>query len=75
MKFYFDIKDDFFAAVDEDGVDLPGPEAAEREAIAMATSIARDVASAKGAQVLITVRNEKHPLLELSVTVARKALR
>ena len=48
MKFYFDIKDDFFAAVDEDGVDLPGPEAAEKEAIAMATSIARDVASAKG---------------------------
>jgi hypothetical protein len=40
----------------------------------MATSIARDVASAKGAQVLIIVRNEKHPLLELSVTVARKAL-
>jgi hypothetical protein len=74
MRFYFDIKDDFFAAVDEDGAELPSQEAAEREAIAMATSVARDVFSSRGMEVLVTVRSEKQPLFELKVTAARKDL-
>ena len=75
MRVYFDIKDDFFAAVDAEGAELPGLEAAEREAIAMATSVARDVFSSRGTEVLVTVRNDKQPLFELRVTAARKDMR
>ncbi len=51
MRFYFDIKDDFYAAVDDEGAELPGVEAAEREAIAMATAVARDFFSSRGTEV------------------------
>jgi hypothetical protein len=75
MRFYFDIKDDFFAAVDEEGAELPGVEIAEREAITMATAVARDVISSRGTEVLVTVRNEEQALFELRLTAVRKDLR
>jgi hypothetical protein len=75
MRFYFDIKDDFFAAIDEEGAELPSLEAAERDAMATATAVARDVFSSRGTEVLITVRNERQPLFELRLTAARKDLR
>ncbi|MCK1331406.1 hypothetical protein IVB57_24115 [Bradyrhizobium sp. CW9] len=72
MRFYFDINDDFFAAVDPEGAELPDVEAAEREAIAIATAVARDVFSSRGTEVLVIVRKDRQALFELRVTAARK---
>ena len=74
MRFYFDVKDDFFAAIDEEGTELASLKAAERDAIAMATAVARDLFSSRGTEVLVTVRDGKQPLFELRITAARKDL-
>jgi hypothetical protein len=74
MRFYFDIKDDFFAAADDEGADHSDIGAAEKEAIATATSVARDVFASGGSHVTVTLRNDEHAVLELVVTLARKPM-
>ena len=43
MRYYFDIQDDFFSVSDDEGTEYASIEAAKREAIVTATSIAKDV--------------------------------
>jgi hypothetical protein len=74
MRFYFDIKDDFFAAADDEGADHPDARAAEKEAIATAASVARDVFTSGGSHVIVTLRNDEQSVLELAITLARKPL-
>lgn len=73
MKFYFDIKDDFSLRSTRMGWICPARKPPKRGDRNGDLDCQRRCVG-KGAQVLIIVRNEKHPLLELSVTVARKAL-
>lgn len=72
MRYYFDIRDDFFAVSDGEGTEYISLEAARKEAIVTVTSIARDVFTAKGSQVTVTVRSEDGPLFEMTVTLGRK---
>jgi hypothetical protein len=43
MRYYFDIRDDHYAADDQEGTELGGNDAAWQEAIKTATMIAGDV--------------------------------
>jgi hypothetical protein len=70
MRYYFDIRDDFYAVSDADGGDFATVDEARREAIAIAVSIARDVFNASGSQLTVTVRDEVKPLLELTLTLS-----
>jgi hypothetical protein len=72
MRFYFDIQDDFYIASDDAGGDFPSVEAARREAVTVATSIARDLFMANGSQVTVTVRDDVKPLWQMTVTLTRK---
>jgi hypothetical protein len=69
MRFYFDIRDDFYVSTDTDGLILTDVESARKEAIAAATSIAEDVFKAKGSQVMLSVRDEVNTLFELTITL------
>jgi len=75
MRYFFDIRDDFLALPDEEGAEHASLEAARKEAIVTATSIARDVFTANGSQVTVTVRGEDGPVFELTVALSRKELR
>jgi hypothetical protein len=74
MRFYFDIRDDFYALTDTDGLVCPDVESAKKEAISAATSIARDVFEAKGSQVVVSVRDEVKLLFEMTVTLKQNDL-
>jgi len=75
MRFYFDIRDDFYTAVDAEGVNLPTVEAARKEGSDLAASIARDLFQSNGSQVVVTVRDDAKPLFELTLTLTQKDLR
>lgn len=68
-RYYFDIDDDQYSIADTDGADLPGPEAAKREAIAIATSIARDIFPSGGAKVSVSVREQEERLFTATVAM------
>lgn len=72
MRYFFDIRDDFFAVCDSVGTEYSSIEAARKEAIVTATSIAKDVFTSKGSRVAIIVRTEDRPLFEMTVTLGRK---
>jgi hypothetical protein len=74
MRYFFDIRDDFYSAEDMDGEELPGIDAAHKEAIKVATSIAGDLFVAKGSEITVTVRDEQRPLFAVSVNLSRKDL-
>jgi hypothetical protein len=69
MRFYFDIADDFYSALDHEGTDLGAVEAARLHATDIATSVARDVVTANGSQVVVTVRDETESLFDVTLTV------
>lgn len=75
MRYYFDTQDDFLALSDTEGTEYASLEVATREAIITATAIARDVFTAKGSQVTVTVRTEDSALFEMTIRMARKELR
>ena len=69
-RYYFDINDDQYSIADTDGSDLSGPEAARKEAIMIATSIARDTfPSGGGASVSVSVRDERERLFTATVAM------
>jgi uncharacterized protein DUF6894 len=72
MRYYFDIQDDFLAVCDGEGTEYPSVEAARKEAIITATSIAKDVFTSKGSRVMVTVRSENKRLFEMTVTLGRR---
>lgn len=74
MRYFFDIRDDFYASDDPDGEELAGPEAARREAIKIATSIAGDVFVSNGAKVAVTVRDGQRSLFEVIVTLSAEEI-
>lgn len=69
-RYYFDIDDDQYSIADTHGADLSGPEAAKKEAIMIATSIARDIfPSGGGARVSVSVRDEQERLFTATVAM------
>jgi hypothetical protein len=75
MRYFFDIRDDFYAAVDDEGLELPDFNAARREAVRVATAIARDVFAADGAEITVTIRSEEESLFDINITLRTKDLR
>jgi len=75
MRYFFDIRDDFYAAVDDQGQELTDPDAARREAVKLAISIARDVFAADGAEITVTTRSEEQSLFDVTVTLRTRDLR
>jgi hypothetical protein len=75
MRYYFDIRDDHYAADDQEGTALGGNDAAWQEAIKTATMIAGDVFIAGGSAVTVTVRNSSEPIfaIRLSMTSTNSA--
>lgn len=58
-RFYFDVREGSRLSVDEDGLELPGPAEAEREAVDAAASIGRDrLPRADTRDVEVRVRDE-----------------
>ena len=75
MLYFFDIRDDFYAAVDDQGLELTGLDAARREAVRLATAIAPDVFAADGAEITVTIRNEDQTMFEVSVSLRARDVR
>jgi hypothetical protein len=75
MRYFFDIRDDFYAANDDDGAEFSDPATARREAVKVATSIAEDIFTAHGSQIAVTVRDNEGPLFEIIVNLKTKTLR
>jgi len=67
MRFYFDVYDDIYSAVDNDGIDLPTVEDARKKANHITTSIARDVFDGDGSKVSVTVRDETKIVFMMTV--------
>ena len=74
MRYYFDVRDDFYSAEDEKGEELADVDAARREAVRVATSIAGDVFGADGSSITVRVRDQVQPLFELRVSLSRREL-
>ena len=69
-RYYFDIADDQYSIADTEGADFSEPEAAKREAIMIATSIARDLfPSGGGARVSVSVREQQERLFTATVAM------
>ena len=69
-RFYFDVREGARFVPDDEGVEFPGLDAAEREAAEAAASIGRDLLPRGNApEVTIEVRNE-HRQRVLTVTVS-----
>jgi hypothetical protein len=69
-RFYFDVRDGARVAPDDEGVEFPDLDAAEREAAEAAASISRDLLPRSDArEVTIEVSNE-HRQRVLTVTVS-----
>ena len=75
MRYFFDIRDDFYAANDDDGADFLDPAAARREALRAATTIAEDLFIANGSAIKVTVWDDDGPLFEIVVYLKMKDLR
>ena len=75
MRFYFDIRDDFYAATDRDGINLPTVDAARKEGSDIAASIARDLFQSNGSRVIVTVRDDTRRLFELILTLTQEDFR
>ncbi|MGL9622384.1 hypothetical protein QRQ56_30865 [Bradyrhizobium sp. U531] len=74
MRYFFDIRDDLYTADDDTGEEHVSLEAARQEAVKIATSIAADLFASNGSEVRVIVRDERAPLLEVTVTLATKEL-
>lgn len=74
MRYFFDIRDDFYSADDDTGEELPSINAARREAVVIATSVASDLFAEPGSEVRIVVRDEGGPLLEVTVKLSTNEL-
>lgn len=74
MRYFFDIRDDFYSADDDAGEDLPDIDAARREAVRIATHIASDIFVANGSEVRGVIRGEQKPLFEVTVKLNTKDL-
>src|SRR3569833_3410503 len=72
MRYFFVIRYDFFSADDDTGEDLPSNDAARREAVKTATSVASDLFITNGSEVRVIVRSEQGPLLEVTVKLTIK---
>jgi hypothetical protein len=70
-RFYFDIREDDRLVSDDEGNDLPNIDAAEREAVLVATEIVSDkVKRGRIQKVIVEVRNEDgQRLLTSTVTL------
>ena len=69
-RFYFDVREGSKFIPDEDGLEFPDLEAAEREAAESAASMGRDLLPKSDArEITVEVRNE-HGQRVLTVTVA-----
>jgi hypothetical protein len=68
-RFHFDLHEDGLVVRDEDGAELADEQAAVREAIETAASVARDAFASRTAdQVLVEVRDgERGPLIKVAV--------
>jgi hypothetical protein len=73
MRYYFDVEDDFYSAVDSSGVDLRSEEAARKEAHRLAAGIAFDLLNTGGSRLSVKVRDDLKVLLEVSLTLSVKA--
>ena len=74
MRYYFDNDDDFYSANDDAGEELSGIDAARHEAVKVATSIARDLFTANGSGITVTVRDKTQAVFEVSVSLSRRDL-
>ena len=72
MRYYFDVEDDFYSAVDTRGLDLPSEEAARNEAHRLAAGIALDLLNAGGSRLSIKVRDDLKVLLQVALTLSVK---
>jgi len=73
MRYYFDVEDDFYSAVDTWGVDLRSEEAARKEAHRLAAGIAFDLLNSGGSRLSVKVRDDLKVFLELSITLSVRA--
>jgi uncharacterized protein DUF6894 len=74
MRIYFEIRDDFYVSADDDGRVYPDIESARKEAIAAATSIARDVFTGDGSEVTLIARDDVSRLFEISIVLKQRDL-
>jgi hypothetical protein len=73
MRYYFDVEDDFYSAVDTEGTDFRSEEAACNEAHRLAAGIALDLLNAGGSRLTIKVRDDSKVLLQVALTLSVKA--
>ena len=74
MRYYFDIRDNFYASEDDLGVEMSGVDAARQEAVKVASSIAGEVFLAKGSEVIVRVRDQERPLFEVALSLCERDL-
>ena len=67
MRFYFDVHDEIYSAVDNDGTTLPQVEDARKQANHIATAIARDVFDTNGSKLSVTVRDQNKILFVMTI--------
>lgn len=72
MRYFFDIRDDFYSADDDAGEEFPSLDDARREAVKIATSVASDIFMARGSEVRVVVRGEQQPVLEVTVKLSTR---
>jgi hypothetical protein len=69
-RFFFDSEDGRLLVRDDQGEELAGVEAAQKEAIVIAASIAKDLFSrGEGTRVIVTVRDAEGALFEAHVSL------
>jgi len=69
MRFYFDVHDEIYSAVDNDGTTLHQVEDARKKANQIATAIARDVFDANGSKISVTVRDQNKILFVMTISL------
>jgi hypothetical protein len=69
MRFYFDVHDEIYSAVDNDGTTLLQLEDARKKANDIATAIARDVFDANGSKLSVTVRDQSKILFVMTISL------
>lgn len=73
-RYFFDLDDDQLSTTDDHGEDFPGLEAAERNAIAVATSVARDLFPSGGNRVTVRIRDQATAVFEATVSLTTSRL-
>jgi hypothetical protein len=73
MRYYFDVEDDFYSAVDRWGLDLRSEEAARSEAHRLAAGIALDLLNAGGSRLSIKVRDDRKVVCHVALTLSVNA--